>query len=99
MKIVFSFFTLEQRSKKSMFSLTLLLTCKMNGLKILSKRPLNGRIGYVGPAATDRSLKSLGSKTSTYLLFCLAIACDIKADLLLFGRHYKLLAEAEKFVK
>ena len=52
----------------------------MNGLKILSKRSFNGRVGHVGPAAIGRSFKSLDSKTSTYSLFCLAIASDIKAD-------------------
>ena len=52
----------------------------MNGLIILSKRSLNGRVGHAGPAATGCSFKSLDSKTSTYSLFCLAVACDIKAD-------------------
>ena len=55
----------------------------MNGLRILCKRSLNGRVGHVGPAYRSRglSLRSLGSKTPTYLLYCLAIASDIKADL------------------
>ena len=58
----------------------------MNGLIILSKRSFNGRVGHVGPAAIGRSFKSLDSKTSTYSLFCLAIASDIKADSWIFGK-------------
>ena len=53
----------------------------MNGLGILSKRSLNGSVGHVGLATICHSLRSLGSKISTYLLFCLAIASDMKADL------------------
>ena len=54
-----------------------------NGLR---HEKVNGRVGNVGPATVGCSLRSLGSKTSTYSLFCLAVASDIKADLLLFGR-------------
>ena len=53
----------------------------MNGLRILSEKSLNGRVGHVGQATLSHSLRSLGSKMSTYSLFCLAIASDIKADL------------------
>ena len=53
----------------------------MNGLRILSKRSLNGRVGHVRQATIGRSLRSLGSKTSRYSLFCIAIAWDIKVDL------------------
>ena len=53
----------------------------MNGLRFLSKRSRNNRVRHVGPATIDRSLRSLGSKTSTYSLFCLAVASNIKADL------------------
>ena len=53
----------------------------MDGLRILSKRSINGYVGYVGPATIGRSLRSLGSKTSTYSLFGLAIGSDVKADL------------------
>ena len=60
-----SLFTLKQRSGKSILSMT--------GLRNLSKRSLNGRVGHAGPATTGRNLRSLGSKTSTYSLFCLAI--------------------------
>ena len=45
----------------------------MIGLRILPKRSLNGRVGHAGPATIGRNLRSLGSKTSTYSLFCLAI--------------------------
>ena len=58
----------------------------MNGLRILSKRSLNAHVGHVGSATTGHNLRSLGSKTSTYSLFCLAIASDIKADLRIFGK-------------
>ena len=54
--------------------------------KNLSKRSLNGCVGHVMPATIGHSLRSLGSKTSAYLLFCLAIASDVKADLSIFGR-------------
>ena len=54
---------------------------------ILSERSLNSCVGHVGPATIGRSLlMPLGSKTSTYSLFCLAVASDIKADLQIFGR-------------
>ena len=67
-KITFSLFTLEQHSKKSMLSLTQPLTFKMNGLRILSKRSIKGRVEHIRPATIVRSLRSLGSKTSTYFV-------------------------------
>ena len=70
----------------------------MNGLRILSKISLDGRVGHVGPTTLGRSLKSLDSKTSTYSLFYLARAFDIKAYLLICGRPLKLLVEAEFFL-
>ena len=70
----------------------------MNGLRILSKISLDGRVGHVGPTTLCRGLKSLDSKTSTYSLFYLAIAFDIKAYLFIFGRPLKLLVEAEFFL-
>ena len=53
----------------------------MNDFRILSKRSLNDCVGHVRPATIGCSLRSLSSKTSTYLLFCLATASDIKEDL------------------
>ena len=70
----------------------------MNDLRILSKRSLNGRVRHVGSATIDRSLRSLSSKTSTFvILFSNSFWYQI--DLWIFGRPYKLLVEAEKFVK
>ena len=76
---MFSLFTLEQRSKKSV--ITNITFNRLNGLRILSKRSLNDRAGHAGPATVGRSLRSLGSKSSPNSLFCVAIASDIKADL------------------
>ena len=45
----------------------------MHGLRVLYKISLNGHVGHVGPATIGRSLRSLGSKTFSYSLFCLAI--------------------------
>ena len=66
---MFPLLTLEERSKIPMLSLTKILTCKMNGLRILSERSLNDRVGQVGPATIGRSLRSLGPKSTTYSLF------------------------------
>ena len=40
----------------------------MNDLRILFKRSLNGRVRHVGSATIDRSLRSLSSKTSTFVI-------------------------------
>ena len=58
----------------------------MNDFRILSKRSLNDCVGHVRPATIGCSLRSLSSKTSTYLLFCLATASDIKEDLWIFRK-------------
>ena len=58
--------------------------CKMNGLRILSKRSLNDCVGHIGPATLG--LRPLGSETSAYLLSYLAKAFDFKANLRMFGK-------------
>ena len=70
----------------------------MNGLRILSKRSVNGRVGHVGLATIGSSLRSLGSRTTTYLLFCLAKLLKSKKIYEFAGDHRNCLLKLKSLL-